>query len=539
MSSLPLIPYPQEIVPSSDCFALTPDVCIISDAPNRGNAKFLKNRLSTATGYPFNLKQDFISPGIYLKLRDAPVELESESYNLLVAADSIKIEAPTPHGVFNGIQTLLQLLPPEIESSVSHPETEWVIPGMLISDQPRFSWRGFMLDEGRHFHGKETVLNLLDVMASLKLNIFHWHLTEDQGWRIQIQRYPRLTEIGSQRAGTAQSLWDMLRNKHDGSPHAGYYTQHDIREIVTYAAERYITVIPEIEIPGHSKAALAAYPKFSCTGGPFEIPTGFGIFKDIYCPGKESTFTFLQNILDEMMDLFPTRYIHIGGDEAPKARWKKCPDCQRRMIEEGFKEEQALQGYFTNRIADYLAMHNRTIIGWNQVLSDNLHPDALIQYWAGNRKRVINAVRNGRKIVISSYLDYYLDHSYSLTPLSRVYNFEPVFAELNQSDVQNILGVEAPLWTEYVPNRARLDFQTFPRLLALAETGWTTKQYKNYADFRVRLINFEDRLNYRDIHSAHAKDIQPSRLKRMFGLLTLLQPQQQITPRENRSLEIN
>ena len=298
-------------------------------------------------------------------------------------------------------------------------------------------------------------------------------------------------------------------------------------------------MIPEIEIPGHSKAALAAYPQYSCTGGPFEIPTGFGIFKDIYCPGKESTFTFLQNILDEMMDLFPTRYIHIGGDEAPKARWKKCPDCQRRMIEEGFKEEQALQGYFTNRIADYLAMHNRTIIGWNQALSDNLHPDALIQYWAGNRKRVINAVRNGRKIVISSYLDYYLDHSYSLTPLSRVYNFEPVFAELNQSDVQNILGVEAPLWTEYVPNRARLDFQTFPRLLALAETGWTTKQYKNYADFRVRLINFEDRLNYRDIHSAHAKDIQPSRLKRMFGLLTLLQPQQQITPRENRSLEIN
>jgi hexosaminidase len=539
MSNLCLIPYPQTIVPSSEYFSLTPDVNIISDHPNRGNAQFLKNRLSVATGYPFNLKQDFISPGIHLKLRDMPGEFESESYDLLVAADSIKIEAPTPHGVFYGIQTLLQLLPPEIESLAFHPEIEWVIPGVRISDQPRYSWRGFMLDEGRHFHGKDTVLNLLDVMASLKMNIFHWHLTEDQGWRIQIQRYPRLTEIGSQRAGTAQNLWDMIRNKHDGCPHTGYYTQQEIREIVSYAAERHITVIPEVEIPGHSKAALSAYPQYSCTGGPFEVPTKFGIFKDIYCPGKEPTFTFLQNILDEIMDLFPARYIHIGGDEAPKARWKKCADCQRRILEESLKDEQALQAYFTNRIADYVAMHNRTIIGWNQALSDRLNPDAIIQYWAGNRKRVIKTVQGGRKIVISSYLDYYLDHSYSLTPLSRIYNFDPIFAELNQSDAQNILGVEAPLWTEFVPDRARLDFQTFPRLLALAETGWTARQFKKYADFRVRLMNFEDRLNYRDIRYAHAKEVQPSRLKRMFGLLTLLQAQRKVTGRENRSLGIN
>jgi hexosaminidase len=514
-------------------------VNIISDHPNRGNAQFLKNRLSIATGYPFNLKQDFISPGIYLKLRDVPGKFESESYNLLVTADCINIEAPTPHGVFNGIQTLLQLLPPEIESSVFHPEIVWVIPGLCISDRPRFSWRGFMLDEGRHFHGKETVLNLLDVMASLKMNIFHWHLTEDQGWRIQIQRYPRLTEIGSQRAGTAQSLWDTIRNKHNGCPHLGYYTQQDIREILSYAAERYITVIPEVEIPGHSKAALAAYPQYSCSGGPFEVPTKFGIFNDIYCPGKEPTFTFLQNILDEIMDLFPDRYIHIGGDEAPKARWKKCADCQRRILEEGLKDELALQAYFTNRIADYVAKHSRTVIAWNQVLSDSLNPDVLIQYWAGKRKKVVNAVQAGRKIVISSYLNYYLDHSYSLTPLSRIYNFEPIFAELNQSDAQNILGVEAPLWTEFVPDRARLDFQTFPRLLALAETGWTAKQFRKYADFRVRLMNFEERLNYRDIRYARAKDVQPSRLKRMFGLFTILQPQRKVTGRENRPLEIN
>ena len=313
-----------------------------------------------------------------------------------------------------------------------------------------------------------------------------------------------------------------------GFPHAGYYTQDEIREIVIYAAERHITIIPEIEIPGHSRAALAAYPEYSCTGGPFEVPTRFGIYKDIYCPGKEETFTFLQNILDEIMALFPAQYIHIGGDEAPKARWKKCPDCQRRILEDGLKDEQALQVYFTNRIADYVAGHGRTIIGWNQALSNDLHPDALIQYWVGNRKDVIDAVRGGRKIVISSYLDYYLDHSYILTPLSRIYDFEPVFDDLTVSDAENIIGVEAPLWTEYVPNRARLDFQTFPRLLAVAETGWTAKDLKEFADFRVRLADFEYRLNYRGIRYARGKDVQPPWFKRLFGLLTIAQPQRKI-----------
>jgi len=526
MSSLSLIPHPQSIISNPESFTLTPDTNIVMDEPNRANAQYLKNRLSPATGYPFFVKQDFTYPGIHLKLQENLEDFGMESYNLVVSDDSIKIEAPTPHGVFNGLQTLLQLLPPEIESPTSCPGTEWQISGVRISDRPRFPWRGFMLDEGRHFHGKETVMSLLDMMASLKMNIFHWHLTEDQGWRIQIQGYPRLTEIGSQRPGTSQNLWDMIRDRHDGIPHGGYYTQDEIREIVAYAAERHISIIPEIEIPGHCVAALAAYPEYSCTGGPFEVPTHRGIFKDIYCPGKEGTFTFLQNILDQVIALFPGQYIHIGGDEAPKVRWKKCPDCKRRILEEGLKDVHALQSYFTNRIADYLAGHGRTIIAWNQALSDDMHPDALIQYWVGNRKGVVDAIQGGRRTIISSYLGYYLDHSYSLTPLSRIYDYEPVFDELSLSKSENILGVEAPLWTEFVPDRARLDFQTFPRLLAVAETGWTAKNQKDLADFRRRLVDFEPRLDNLGIRYARGKDVQPPWFKRLFGLLTIAQPQQ-------------
>jgi hexosaminidase len=520
-----IIPRPRQIEQTLESFSLSPQTVIVADSPNQANAGYLQQRLSVASGYPFPLHQGNSSSEICLCLNDDLGSLGDHGYRLIVTSDAVKVEAGSPQGVFYGLQTLLQLLPPDIESRVPLSGIDWTIPGVRISDQPRFPWRGFMLDEGRHFHGAETVLALLDLMAALKMNIFHWHLTEDQGWRIQIKGYPCLTEIGSQRIGTAQSLGDMLRGRHDGMPHAGYYTQDQIRAIVAYAAERHIIVIPEIEIPGHSMAALAAYPKYSCTGGPFEVPTRFGIFKDIYCPGKEETFTFLQNILDEVMDLFPGPYIHIGGDEAPKARWKECADCQHRIREEGLQNEHQLQTYFTNRVVGYLAEHGRTAIGWNEALSESLHPDALIQYWVGNRKGVLKAVQGGRKTIISSYLDYYLDHSHSLTPLSRIYEFEPVFRELGDVEAENILGVEAPLWTEWVPDRARLDFQTFPRLLAFAETGWTPRDKKNIDDFRSRLAAFEPRLDALGVGYARGKDVQPSWFKRLFGLFTIVQPQ--------------
>jgi hexosaminidase len=479
-------------------------------------------------GFSFRSNAKEKKPGISLRLKDNLPNLGKEGYVLEVTPTQVYITAQTSHGVFIGFQTLLQLLPPEVESQHLASGVDWKIPCLKITDRPRFAWRGFMLDEGRHFHGKDTVFKLLDVMAMLKLNVFHWHLTEDQGWRIEIDKHPKLIEIGSNREGTARSMLDSMRKRYDGIPHSGFYTKEDIREIVAYAAERHIMVVPEIEIPGHCRAALAAYPEYSCTGGPFQVPTGFGIFKDVYCPGKEETFTFLEDILDEILELFPGSYIHTGGDEAPLARWKKCPDCQQRMAAEGIQEEKELQVYFTNRIADYLAQHGRTLVTWNANLGADLPPKAVIQYWVGNRKKVLKALREGRKLILSPYLDYYLDHSYSLTPLSRIYDHEPVLKGLSEIEEENILGVEAPLWTEFVPNRARLDYQTFPRLLALAETGWTDRENKDLASFMARLAQFEKRLDIHRIKYARGRDVEPPWYKKLFGLFTIPQPQRKV-----------
>ncbi len=379
-----------------------------------------------------------------------------------------------------------------------------------------------MLDEGRHFQGMDTVLLTLDLMAMLKLNRFHWHLTDDQGWRIEIKKYPRLTEVGSQRAGTSQTI---LGKVHDGMPHGGFYTQGEIRSIVAYAADRHITIIPEIEMPGHARAALAAYPEYSCTGGPFEVATHFGIFPDIFCAGKETTFTFLQDILDEVMGLFPSTYIHIGGDEAPKKRWKECPHCQERIRTEGLKDEHALQGYFTNRMMAYIESKGRRGLGWNEILHEGLVENAAVQFWVRGREALLTAIRaEHRPVIMSTYLDAYLDHSYSLMPLSRAYNYEPVPAELNEKEAASILGLEFPLWTEWVPNRARLDYQAYPRLIALAETGWTPKARKDLQDFRVRLANFLPRLDLLGVRYAPLREVEPSRLRRMFGAFTIAQP---------------
>jgi hexosaminidase len=378
-----------------------------------------------------------------------------------------------------------------------------------------------MLDEGRHFHGQETVLRTLDLMALHKLNVLHWHLTEDQGWRIEIQRYPRLTGVGSMRAGTATR---RLGRGHDGVPHGGFYTQQEVREIVAYAAERQIAIVPEVEMPGHCRAALAAYPELSCTGGPFEVACHFGIMLDIFCVGKEQVFAFLQGVLDEVMDLFPSPYVHIGGDEVFKARWRRCPDCQARMRQEGLKNAHELQVYFTNRIAAYLSAHGRRAVGWNDMLQEGLAENAVVQYWIRNRKGAVAAIQGGRDAVISSFLYTYLDHSFSLTPLSKAYRFEPLFPGLDEASAKHVLGLEGPMWTEFVPDRTCLDYQTYPRLTALAEVGWSPREKRAYGDFRRRLASFLPRLDRLGVGYAPQKDWEPSRLKRLFGVFTILQP---------------
>jgi len=518
-----ILPLPVKIENLPGEFQLTSAAVLCTDKANRHNADYLRELLAAPTGFPLSIQSGVEAAGsICLRTNPALAHLGVEGYHLLVSSDSVTLEASTPTGVFYAIQTLRQLLPVSIEHRQPVTGENWRIPAVEIHDQPRFSWRGFMLDEGRHFQGKQAVLQTLELMALQKLNVFHWHLTEDQGWRIQINAYPRLTEIGSRRAGTSRGP----TGKHDGIPHAGFYTQADIREVVAYAAKRQITIVPEIEFPGHSLAALASYPELSCAGGPFEVATHFGIYPDIYCAGKEAVFTFLQNVLDEVLDLFPSPYIHIGGDEAPKKRWKACPDCQRRIKQEELKDEHALQVYFTNRIIAYLAQRGRRAIGWNQILDAGLAKDAVVQNWMGNRKRLLQAIKDEqRKVVMSSYLDTYLDHSYSLMPLSRAYRYEPVPPELDDEESACILGLEFPLWGEYVRSRARLDYQAYPRLTAMAETGWTPKTQKDLDSFRQRLAHFLKRLDLLGVDYASMDDVEPSRFKQRFGIFTIPMPQ--------------
>jgi hexosaminidase len=525
-----IIPKPVNLEPAAGTFEITPETTILSDEPNQESATYLGKLIAPPNGGSISIFQgsEPVRGSIHLKIDPGLENLSEEGYNLTVKTDSIIISASNPKGIFYGIQTLRQLLPFEIENRNPIPGFSWRVPCCQIIDKPDFPWRGYMLDEGRHFQGMETVLRTIELMALQKLNTFHWHLTEDQGWRIEIKGYPNLTKIGSRRVGTSVNLADMRKGAHNRIPHSGFYTQGEIRQIVAYAAQHNITIIPEIEIPGHSMAALTAYPELSCSGGPFQVGTRFGVFKDVYCPGKETTFEFLQHVLDEVMGLFPSKIIHIGGDEAPKARWKECPDCQQRIQDEGLKDVHDLQVYTTNRIGDYLSDHGRQLMGWNEILGSKLSKDAIVQYWIRNKKGLLRAIQWGQKVVNSAYLDTYLDHSYALTPLTRAYNFNPVFKELDAESAQHILGIEALMWTEWVPNRARLDYQTYPRLTAFAEAGWTPKNLKNYADFRDRLTTFNQRLDILGVGYAPEDAWDPSWIKRIFSIFTIAQPQNQV-----------
>jgi hexosaminidase len=527
---LAIIPLPEVVSPGKGSFQLTDRVTLSADKANKDNAVWLQRILKDRVGFEAVIVQG--EGQIQLSLDRSLTGLGDEGYHLSIRFEGISIKSASLAGVFYGIQTLDQILPLINETQ---PVGRVELPIVEIEDRPRYPWRGFMLDEGRHFQGKEVVKRLLDVMAALKMNIFHWHLTEDQGWRIEIKKYPLLTEIGAKRPGTIPSLIGMFGKRHDGIPHQGYYTQDEIREIVAYAAERHITVVPEIEMPGHSVAALAAYPEYSCREEPLEVRTAFGISQDVYCVGNEATFGFLEDILHEVIGLFPGKYFHLGGDEAPRARWKQCPKCQQRMIAEGFTDEIELHKYLINRMSNYLFDRGKEVIGWNENLIEGLHPDFIIQYWYRGEQAVAEAVRNGRRVIVSPYLDYYLDHSYSLTPLSRTYAYQPGFEGLDDARAGSILGVEAPLWTEFVPNQARLDYQVFPRLLAVAETGWTNRRRKDTKEFFARYKQFQQRLRNWGIAYAPDDEIEPGWLKRMFGVFTIQQRQTKTTPEKHSS----
>lgn len=518
-----IIPEPISIKITSGKFFLTETTLILSDPKLKEVSEYLKNLIQPSTGFQLQIKDLNHRSGnndlIFLKLIDEDIQIGEEGYNLIINPQKTIISAKTPAGIFYGIQTLRQLLPPFIENDEHIDNGTWEIPCLEIIDYPRFSWRGYMLDEARHFHGKSVVKKLLGICALLKINVFHWHLSDDQGFRIQIKKYPNLTEIGSKRNET--QVGGFLSKKTDGIPHSGYYSQEEISEIVAYANERFITVVPEIDIPGHTRAILAAYPNLSCKGEPFEVSSHWSIHKDVLCVGKELVFEFLQNLLSEVITLFPSNIIHIGGDEVLKTRWKECPDCQSRLKTEGLKHVRDLQVYFTNRILNYLNSLQITVIGWNEVLNKNLKENIVCQYWIRKKHLVLKHLREGGHAIMSNFKYVYLDHGYSFTPLNLAYEFEPIPNQLEEAFHKNILGMEALMWGEFTPNLKRIEWQTFPRLTAFAEVSWTQKDKKNYIWFQSKLKLFNKRLDIMNVNYAKKDDIQPGPVKRMFSVFTL------------------
>ena len=416
--------------------------------------------------------------------------LNKEGYLMKIDQDGVLITAPSVNGIFYGVQTLKQMLPPQPSSGLNVPFAE-------IMDQPRFVWRGLMLDVGRHFYPVSYIKKLLDYMAMYKLNTFHWHLTEDQGWRIEIKKHPKLTELAHWRDETIVGHeWDS--KTYDGIGYGGFYTQDQIKEIVQYAADRYITIIPEIEMPGHSTAALAAYPALGCTGGPYEVQKSWGAKKDVYCAGKEETFRFLEDVLDEVRNLFPSTYIHVGGDECSKDRWKGCDYCQKRIADENLKDESELQSYFIKRIEKYLNSKNIKLIGWDEILEGGLAPEATVMSWRGI-KGGIEAVKQNHDVIMSPsshcYLDLYQNQNTESEPLAiggylpleKVYSYEPVPDGLSVMESKHILGAQANVWTEYIANTNKLEYMVFPRICALSEVVWSPKASRNFSDFQKRM----------------------------------------------------
>lgn len=421
-----------------------------------------------------------------------------EAYQFEYRNSNYIIEANSGKGIFYGIQSFLQLIPPEY--LVAENNGQFEIPGVNLNDQPRFKYRGMHLDVSRHFFPKAFILKFIDLLATYKFNTFHWHLTDDNGWRLEIKKYPLLTEISAWHVDRETYPWREreLQKPGEEATYGGFYTQEEVKEIVKYAQDRYITIIPEIEMPGHSREVFAAYPELSCTGKKLTvIPGSYWPNSDIFCAGKEETFEFVENVLDEVMELFPSEYIHIGGDEANKTEWEKCKFCQARIKAEGLKDEKELQSYFIKRIEKYVNSKGRKIIGWDEILEGGLAPEATVMSWRGMQGG-IDAAKQGHDVIMTPtsycYFDYYqADPEFEpvaiggFTTLKKVYSFEPIPPDLTEEEAKHVLGVQANIWTEYIPTPEHAEYMAIPRMLALAEVAWTSKNKRDFDHFNRRL----------------------------------------------------
>jgi hexosaminidase len=515
MSEITIIPQPVQLQSQEGVFTLSADTHLAASAETAAIAQLLQHWLTPATGLELPILSETTNRPSEIRFLIDPAQTRfgPEGYTLNITPQYIEARAMRPNGLFYAVQTLRQLLPPAIFTR-NRSEGPWTIPCLQMVDFPRFAWRGAMLDTGRHFMPKEFIFKFIDLLALHKLNVFHWHLTEDQGWRIEIKRYPRLTEVGAWRKQTIIGHADENTKspKYDGKPHGGFYTQEDIRQVVAFARSRFITVIPEIEMPGHAQAAISAYPELGCTDTPLEVSSIWGISENIYNL-NESTFTFLENVLDEVLSLFPSKFIHIGGDEVPKKQWKNNPFIQSQMQALGLKDEEELQSYFIRRIEQFLDSRGRRLIGWDEILEGGLAPHASVMSWRGEEGGVAAAMAN-HDVIMAPWQFTYLDHYQSqdrsreplaiggFLPLQKVYEYEPVCAGIDASHAHHVLGAQAQLWTEYMPTPAQVEYMAFPRLCAFSETVWTPQNRKNLAAFNQRLITHLIRLerlgiNYR------------------------------------------
>lgn len=492
-----IVPTPRSLTPADGSFVINKTSRLLVEAPEfKEIAEDFTSTVKTSTGFALDGK----GSGIVLRKIEG---LGKEAYKLSVSPSEVLVEASDVPGAFYGLQTFLQLLPAEIFSDTPVKKVKWEAPCCKIEDEPEFAYRGFLFDSGRYFFPKEEVMKFIDLMAMHKQNMFHWHLTEDQGWRIQIDKYPRLTEIGAWRKETAFHSW--IGN---GIPHGGFYTKDDIREVVEYARRRCVTVIPEVEIPGHSTAAIAAYPELSCfPERSYEVETRWGIWKNLYAPTAR-TFQFLEDVFTELFELFPSPYYHIGGDEAPKDVYRESQYCQDLMKVLGLKDVEELQTFFVKRIGDFLKEHGKTVIGWDEILDGGALEDPIAMSYRGHAPAA-RGIRRGIRVVLTPnrwcYLDNHQDDQPDdlaqevFMPLKKVYNYYPAVDSIPDLSKKYIIGYETCLWTEYIPDSEKAEWMAFPRNVAAAEVAWTSRPNKDWESFRMRMPKILRRLDMKHI----------------------------------------
>lgn len=508
-NTIHIIPEPEKILISKGSFALTEKTSIgyIGDNQAKSVTKQLITRLNRSSGFKYEIATKTNSKSSIVFIVDKKKRVNDEAYDLIIKPNQIKISASSAHGLFNGLQTLRQLFPAAIESP-NTAKTTWTIPCVQIEDAPRYAYRGLLLDVSRHFFDKEFVKKYIDMMAMYKYNTFHWHLTDDQGWRIEIKKYPLLTTKSA------------FRKECDGQTTGGFYTQDDIKEVVAYAAERFITVVPEVDMPGHAVAVLASYPELSCSGGPFKVETTWGIFHDVFCAGNDKTYEFLENVLDEVAPLFPGKYFHIGGDECKKTRWERCIKCQNKIKTEGLADEHELQSYFIKRMEKYLQAKGKQIIGWDEILEGGVSKTATIMSWRGT-KGGIQAAKQGNDVIMTPsthcYLNYYQGveseeplalKNNQFLPLQKVYTFDPTPEGFTAEQARFILGGQGNVWAEYISTPAEAEYMVYPRALALSECLWSQPKNKNYSSFEQKIHAHYDRMVRYGINFSKSADRQ-------------------------------